>query len=473
VPPALPFEDSRRLTGANLFFASTGAVLDTLDIDADDALISAWSLRVELAATALGWHASRTVSRRHAGGVSLALTAPLDQLFTATEVNEWALCAALAAREPSRAAMLLSALTAQAVEAAADDVSRLFVPPALEEVAALQRFARLAAAESNPPLRALAATAALRALPHVEDDEKLSIGAGASARHFGLANLPSSDSIDWTALHDVPTALVTGSNGKTTTVRLLAAFAREHGLHAGYNCTDGVFIDDEALASGDYSGPAGARMVLREPRTQMAILETARGGILRRGLAVAQADAAVVTNISSDHFGEYGIDDLAGLAQVKLVVAAAVKPQGLLVLNADDPHLGAAVPSIASRFGRCPPLGWFSNAENSPRLRERARAGAPVCGPRNGRLIATYRGGIHDLGAVAAMPLTLGGLAAYNIANIAGAALSGLALGLPAAAISNALARFGNNPLDNAGRLMRFERKGVTVLTTRTACVDS
>ena len=125
---------------------------------------------------------------------------------------------------------------------------------------------------------------------------------------------------------DIPTALVTGSNGKTTTVRLLAACARSHGWHAGYNCTDGVFLDDEALASGDYSGPAGARMVMREPRTQAAILETARGGILRRGIAVSRANTAIVTNVSSDHFGEYGIDDLAGLAQVKLAVAAVVDP---------------------------------------------------------------------------------------------------------------------------------------------------
>jgi cyanophycin synthetase len=98
----------------------------------------------------------------------------------------------------------------------------------------------------------------------------------------------------------------------------------KHGWHAGYNCTDGVFLDEEALAAGDYSGPAGARMVMRDRRTEAAILETARGGILRRGIAVSQADAAVVTNVSSDHFGEYGIHDLAGLAEVKLAVAAVV-----------------------------------------------------------------------------------------------------------------------------------------------------
>ena len=110
-------------------------------------------------------------------------------------------------------------------------------------------------------------------------------------------------------------------------MRLLAACARAHGWRAGYNCTDGVFLDDEALALGDYSGPAGARMVLRDARAQAAMLETARGGILRRGIAVSRADAAVITNVSSDHFGEYGIDDLAGLAEVKLAVGGAGRPQ--------------------------------------------------------------------------------------------------------------------------------------------------
>jgi cyanophycin synthetase len=461
---ALPFEDSRRLTGANLFFASTGAVLEARGIEPDRAMRDAWRSRALRAAAALGWNETRAVARPHARGASLALSAPLDLLFLATEVNEWAWCATVAERDPSRAAALRDALLAQARDAAQDDPARPFVTPALEESSAMERFARLAGAEASPRLRALVAGAAQRGLPHLIDDEALTLGSGVGAVTHSLAQLPDPAHVPWTSLHDVPTALVTGSNGKTTTVRLLAAFARAHGWHAGYNCTDGVFIDGEALASGDYSGPAGARKVLREPRTQAAILETARGGILRRGLAVAQADVAVVTNISSDHFGEYGIDDLAGLAQAKLVVAAVVKPQGLLVMNAEDPQLAAAVPGIAGRFGRCPPLGWFSADEDSAALRERAAIGASVCGVRGGRLFATHRGSEHDLGAISAMPLTVGALARYNVANIAGAALAGLALGVPAAPIASVLARFGNQPTDNAGRLMRFERQGVTVL---------
>src|SRR5690606_29892010 len=124
-----------------------------------------------------------------------------------------------------------------------------------------------------------------------------------------------SDDVPWSQLHTVPIALVTGSNGKTTTVRLIAAMARAHGWHTAHSCTDGLFLDGELLEGGDYSGPAGARTLLRHPATGAAILETARGGLLRRGLAVRHADVAVVTNVSPDHFGEYGIHDLAALAQ--------------------------------------------------------------------------------------------------------------------------------------------------------------
>ena len=156
-----------------------------------------------------------------------------------------------------------------------------------------------------------------------------------------LGSLPFVADVPWSDLHDVPTALVTGSNGKTTTVRLIAACLRAAGHRPGYSCTDGLFIAGETVDSGDYSGPVGARTVLRERRVDAAVLETARGGILRRGLAVSRAKAAVVTNVSADHLGEYGIDDVGALADVKLTVASVVGATGLLVLNADDAMLRA------------------------------------------------------------------------------------------------------------------------------------
>jgi cyanophycin synthetase len=458
----LPFEDSRRLTGGNLFFASTGAVLELVAATADDALLGAWRARVERARARLGWPGPGAVARRHARGVTLALAAPCDQLFLATEVNEWALCAALLERDPQRWAGLEHALVAAALADAAEPGA--VIVPVLEESAALARFTRLAAREARPALRALLAAAERRGLPQVLDEAVLTLGTGAGGRSFGLADLPAVAAVPWDGLHAIPTAIVTGSNGKTTTVRLLAACAQVHGWRTAYNCTDGVFFEGEVLASGDYSGPAGARLVLRERSATAAILETARGGLLRRGLAVPHVRAAVVTNVSSDHFGEYGIDDLDGLAEVKLSVTAVVDRDGLLVLNADDALLCAKADGLARRFGFSPPLGWFALDADRPVLGAHRRRGGATCGVRDGRLRLDHAGVEHDLGPVAAMPLTVHGSATYNIANLAAAALVAAALGVGAATIAAVFARFGARPADNPGRMMRFEVGGMQVL---------
>ena len=448
-----------------MFFVSTGAVLDVVGAPLDDGLISAWRARVERAAARLGWADRRAAARRHAAGVSLAITAPYDQLFLATEVNEWALCAALVERDPVRWSRVEDALVAEAMQAAADgEPPAADLLPVIEESAALARFARLASLESQPKLRVLLDTAAIRGLPHILDESELTLGAGAGGRSYSLSALPDAAEVPWTDLHDIPTAIVTGSNGKTTTVRLLAACTRSQGWRTAYNCTDGVFLDSDALAQGDYSGPAGARMVMRERRAQAAILETARGGILRRGIAVSRASTAVVTNVSSDHFGEYGIDDLAGLAETKLAVAAALGPEGLLVLNADDAQLRAHAAGLARRFGRSPRLGWFSTDPEQTLLREYGMRGASTCGVSGGRLRLSQAGADHDLGLISAMPLSMGGIAAYNIANLAGAALAATALGIAPTTIAIVFARFGSRLDDNPGRMMRFEVGGVKVL---------
>ena len=466
----LPFEASRRLIGANLFFAGCGAQLETVHIAVDTALLAAWRTHAARARAFLGWDDDargapdipRIVARPHAGGASLALAAPADALFTATEVNEWALCAALAAQDPTRWNGLEDALVASAREQAADDDA--FTPPVLAEAAALARFALLLARERRPALRTLLAAAARRGLPHILDEDTLTIGAGAGSCSFELGALPETAAVPWQALHDIPTALVTGSNGKTTTVRLLAACARAHGWPAAYCCTDGVFLDDRMLASGDYSGPLGARQVLRERAARAAIIETARGGILRRGIAVSHADVALVSNVSADHFGEYGIEDLDALADVKLSVAGVLGERGLLVLNADDPRLVAKAPMLAQRFGHSPPLGWFALDARHPLLRTHGARGGATCGVRDGQLVLGLAGTDHDLGAVADMPLTVAASATYNVANLAGAALAAAALGVPPPTIAAVFARFGSSISDNPGRMMRFERDGVRIL---------
>jgi cyanophycin synthetase len=440
-------------------------VLDVVRASLDEAEVSAWRARVERAGAQLGWAERRCVVRRHAGGVLLAISAPADQLLLATEVNEWALCAALAERDPKRWAGLEVALVAAAIDDAnpgAELAPALL--PVIEERAALARFRTLSAIEAAPKRSALIKAANVRSLPHFIDDTELTLGSGRGSRTFALDRLPSMGEVPWDELADIPTALVTGSNGKTTTVRLVAACARAHGWRPGYNCTDGVFIGEEMLASGDYSGPAGARLVVRDRRTEAAILEVARGGILRRGLAVSRADVAVVTNISSDHFGEYGIDDLPGLADVKLSVAAVLAARGHLVLNADDALLRMKARELTQRYGLLSGPAWFARDWDQSYLRKYRAQGAATSGVRDGRLWLQDRDLEQDLGLVTAMPLSIGGIAAYNVANLAAAALVAVSLGIPASTIAAVFARFGENITDNPGRMMRFEFKGAHVL---------
>lgn len=441
-------------------------MLEVVGVDCDDTLVADWRARALRAFGHLGWVATlpprfsgrRAVgsiaTHRHRAGVSLAVAAPVDQLYTATELNEWALAASLRARDPARWATL----EAMMVQAALEAVPAPALPPVLDEFAALERLARLAALEARPLLRAAIDRAAGLGLGWLLDDDDISFGEGVGHATYPVGGLPRMETVHWDALRNVPTALVTGSNGKTTTVRLLAACARAQGWHTGYNCTDGVFLDDRQLAAGDFSGPMGARTVLREPRVQAAIVEAARGGILRRGLAADRADVAVVTNISADHLGSYGIDDLDGMAAVKLVVANLISPRGLVVLNADDATLVRAAARVEA------PLGWFALDADAPLLRETRASGGSTCGAREGRLTLAYGGATHDLGAIDAMPLTIEGSAAYNIANLAGAALAAIALGIPAAVIREVFARFGASAADNPGRLIRYDVGGLQVI---------
>jgi UDP-N-acetylmuramyl tripeptide synthase len=412
-------------------------VLTTLGADAcEPRLIEAWRDNVQRLRSALGWPQEAPCARPHRGGMTLAFNAPVDQLFSATEVNEWAWQAARGIAEMYAPG-----------HAAANDAD-----------SALHTLRLHAAAERRADLVALLDEAARRRVPILLDDEILTLGSGRGGQSWSLATLPEPGSVPWSGLHGIPTALVTGSNGKTTTVRLVASMLQAHGLRTAHSCTDGVFFEGRALQAGDWSGPAGARSVLREAQVEAAVLETARGGLLRRGLAVHHANAAIVTNISADHFGEYGIDDLDGLTETKLIVARALDADGVLVLNADDAQLRAHAASIDCR------LAWFALDDDHALLREhRARDGA-TCGIRDGRLRLSHGTRHSDLGAVESMPLSAGGLARYNIANIAGAVLLANALAIDADTIAAVLARFGAQPSDNPGRLQQWNLGDVRVL---------
>ena len=436
----LPLDDLRRLTGPNLYFAEPGAVLETMvGAPVAPALIGDWKRRIARARTALGWPDGPVVVREHASGASLAFAAPGDALYAAADVNEWA---------------WLSSLAAAGMDTG-EPALQPGHPSLVDDDAALRLLRTVAAAERLPRLPALREGARVHRLPLLLDDEQLSIGMGSGSRTWDNRALPMPNEVPWQELQAIPVALVTGSNGKTTTVRLLTAIAIAHGWHTANSCTDGIYLDGALIEGGDWSGPGGARSLLRHRQAQAAILETARGGLLRRGLALERADVAVVTNVSPDHFGEYGIHDLDGLAEVKLTVARAIDASGMLALNADNEPLRRHASAVAA------PLAWFSSDDEHPLLQQARADGRRSCGVRDGRLWLFDGTQAHDLGAIADMPLTLGGLAAHNVQNCAAAALAAAGLGIAPATIATVLARFGHDNRDNPGRLQRWNLGGV------------
>ena len=423
--------DSRRLFGANLYGVRCGAVLEVSVNDARRlaSLTASWHGHAAALVHALGWGEPELHSRVQEGGATLFLAAPVDVLLTATEVNEhaWALAESGGAEAGRNAAVQMLASAMDAERAA------------------------------QPQLAAVVDAALARGLSATCDDEWLTIGSGAGSLSWAVKDVPAPDTIPWHAVHDVPIALVTGSNGKTTTTRLIAAMWRAAGVTPGWSCSDGVFAGDAQLESGDFSGPAGARTVLRQPAVGAAVLETARGGILRRGLGASRADAAIVTNVSADHFGEYGISTLHELTEVKAVVARVLGAHPL-VLNAADPLLV----DLSTRHRG--PIAWFSALNNHAATNAHVQAGCDAAVVRDGHAMLARAGVWHDLGDVLAMPLTLGGTAPHNVENLLGAALMGGVLGIPVSAIRATLAQFGAVATDNPGRLQVYRYGALTVL---------
>ncbi len=424
--------DSRRLTGPNLLCDHAGAVLDVAIPDRDAPLaVTAWQESARDILDAIGWGHERLFTRVFPGGASLVLTAPIDTLYTATEVNEWAW---------------------EAAEA------RLFgrEPPALTEAA--RRLRDLIAREQNPPLVAMAHAAAEHGVACLWDERSVSVGLGTGSITWGIEELPETGSVPWDRVQDIPVALVTGCNGKTTTVRLLAAMIEAAGYVAGITTTDAIRVGRDTLDRGDWAGPGGARTMLRDTRVERAVLETARGGILRRGLAVRRAEVALVTNVAEDHLGEFGIHDLRSLAEVKLVVARVVGPRGRVVLNAEDPAIRAAAASVSA------PITWFALDGELDFIRAHVAAGGDAVFVANGELVLAQDGVTRQVERVERMPLTLGGAAEYNVANVLGAVGVAAGLGLPVDAMVTALLGFHPSSEDNPGRLNVFELGGVRVI---------
>ena len=436
-PPTVKAEllDSRRLTGANLYGSKPGAVIDiAIEGDADD-LIRQWAAAARELLDATHHGNERVHFRKFSGGASLLISAPIDALYSMCELNERAWRRAVACGGETS-------------------------PDSEEELAGLKK---LFVEERRPALLQLQQAAADHGKPFLWDDDVISVGYGKTCQVWPYEAIPAPAELDWDGIGSVPLALVTGTNGKSTSVRMAAAIMSAAGVNGGLTSTDFIRVGAEVIETGDYSGTGGARRLLRHPGVEMAVLEVARGGLLRRGLAVEQADAALITNVAADHLGEYGIHTVAELIEAKFIVRRALSRQSPLILNADDNGVADYAEGLENT------VWWFSMDAENPRVRDNLGRGLGVCYVRDGTLFSNaVRGGRNandrEIIPVDEISSSRNGIVRHNIRNAMGSALLAIALGLPDSSVRQGLRDFRGDESDNPGRGNWFEGRGVRII---------
>ncbi len=254
----------------------------------------------------------------------------------------------------------------------------------------------------------------------------------------------------------IPTAAVTGTNGKTTVTRLTAHLLTDTGMRVGLTTTDGVNIDGRTIYQADATGPLSAQMVLGDPGVQAAILETARGGLLRRGLGYDWSDVGVITNITADHLGQDGLDSIEDIAHVKALVAERVRDGGTLVLNADDPWVRSLADRPRVRADR-KRIVWFGLDPAHPAITEHLARGRTAYVLHDGWLVQATGARRTPLLRVADLPGAFGGAAPHAAANALAAVAAARALGAGLESVTRRLADFDPSTANpGRGMLMRL-----------------
>jgi cyanophycin synthetase len=427
--------DSRRLTGANLYWDHPSAIIDIAIEGAAEAVVQAWELAAHRLLELTGREENETCHKVFAGGASLLIKAPIDALYSMCELNELAWKCAVEA----------DGTVDQQLQA--EEIEHL-----------ISEFK----SEARPALLAIQAAAREHGVAFLWDDDEVSVGYGETALIWSADELPSVEEVNWNSIKSIPLALVTGTNGKSTTVRMTASIMNAAGFRAGLTSTDFIRVGERTIDTGDYSGTGGARMLMRQPDVEMAVLEVARGGLLRRGLGVERSQAAVVTNVAADHLGEYGINTVEELIPAKFIVRRALQGNDPLILNADDEGVVAFAGSLDQE------LTWFSLEPENPVVQAHLHNGGSACYLKDDWLVAAEGGkeSIKERNVIAVkdIPPARQGIARYNISNALAATSIALALGISDDAIRRGLSAFHGDEQDNPGRGNWFEHEGIRIL---------
>ena len=436
-------ENSRRLTGANLFTNQCGAVLDLVYIDGEGQkklgdIAASWTTHAASLLQAVGWANETVFQRPYDRGISLGITAPLDCLYSAADLCESAL---LLAADEQR--LEISGIEVE--QQANLDILSGYLKGLISE-------------EVNPALLELETSAKENNCLFLHDDDHISLGSGKDCQIWPVTELPDPSQINWKDLSAIPLALITGTNGKSTSVRLASAIASAASLSVGTTSTDYIKVGDEIIDRGDYSGPGGARTLLRDKRVDLAILELARGGMLRRGLGVPSARAALITNVAADHLGDYGINTVAELIEAKFIVRKALSSTSPLILNADDPGIVEFAESLEQK------IIWFSEDPDNEVLSRHINDAGEAVSIKEGYITYLHRDHSTTIVELEKIPVTMSGHARHNVQNALGVSALCSALGIHHQFIKEGLLGFSGNVDDNPGRGNLFERDGIKIL---------
>lgn len=257
----------------------------------------------------------------------------------------------------------------------------------------------------------------------------------------------------------IPIAAVTGTNGKTTTVRLLANIAQTAGFTTGYTTTDGIYINEELLNEGDSSGPLSAQLLLKDSSVAFAVLECARGGILRSGLAFDKCNCAIVTNVAADHLGMGGINTLEQLAEMKSIVPQTVTENGYAILNADDDLVYAMKNDLKCK------VALFSLYPDNARIQEHCDQGGLAAFVEDGYLMLRRGRNLIPVEEVKNIPITFGGAAKFNIYNVLAASLAAYTSKINLNTIAQTLRTFVPSSETTPGRMNIFRFSHFTVIS--------
>lgn len=421
----------RVLAGTNVFFSGVGAIAEYVT-RSEQKLEFAQAFEIELRKVldALDWDDVQIYKKIYSRGVIFAIPTEFDYSYAGCKI----------------------------LTVAFDIVAARFNgQPELDFEEEIDYLRYVLSRERYITLRNIYNEAQDRSLNVYYHEDKITIGSGKGSFTADIAEV-GFDDVPWDNIYDIPSVLVTGTNGKTTTVRLTSFISQHAGKTVGYCSTDWVMINGNIVSQGDLSGPNGNRTVMTNPDVDVAVLEVARGGIVKRGLATSHVNGAVVMNVSEDHLGVNGIDSVHDLAAAKFVVQDAVRPGGTNIFNLDDQISTEFINSFDN------PRAVFSQKLSFAEVSNYIRNDDDyACLVEDNSFYVFKANQKYFVAKVNEVDLTYNGIAKHNIENVLAAICLSISLGRTYEEIRAGLLSFRND-IHNHGRFNMFDVKNNKIL---------